>query len=123
MALICLCGCSKPFWKKSAKVKTAGETTYVERQKVAVKEPAKVSSPTELQNVLFGRIKSVNEKARFVIVTFPVGKMPQIGQLMWVYREGHRVGRIKITGPQLDLNIAADIIEGEAAQEDEVRPE
>jgi hypothetical protein len=120
--LVLLSGCSKPFWKKSSK-QTAAEPKSTVKQKTVATDLKKAPSPSEIQSVLSGRVKSVNDKARFVIITFPVGRMPQVGQIMWVYREGQRVGRVKITGPQLDLNIAADIIEGDAAQEDEVRPE
>jgi hypothetical protein len=40
---------------------------------------------------------------------------------MNVYRRGLKVGEVKVTGPQRDDNIVADITAGEAAVGDEVR--
>lgn len=123
MILVGICGCKKPFWQKSAKNTSFQENRLAERQKPRTKDVYGTRATGTLQTVLAGRIKEVNEKARFVIISFPIGRMPQPGQLMWVYRDGQRVGRIKITGPQMDLNIAADILEGDAQLEDEVRLE
>lgn len=63
----------------------------------------------------------VNSAARFVILTFPVGQMPPVGQLLYVYRHGLKVGEVRVTAPQQDDNTAADIVSGEAALGDEIR--
>lgn len=68
-----------------------------------------------------GSVARVNSAARFVILTFPVGQMPQVGQLLYVYRHGLKVGEIRVTAPQQDDNTAADIVSGEAALGDEIR--
>ncbi len=115
--LIVLCGC-KTETSKSPKTAVSKK---VQKTTPSDKKPRITSN--QLQTVLSGRIKSVNEKAGFVIVSFPLGKMPLIGQKLWIYRDGNRVGVIKITGPQMDFNVAADIIEGEAKVDDEVRLE
>jgi len=72
---------------------------------------------------LTGRLASVNPAGRFVIVTFPLGRMPRIEQRFSIYRNGLKVGEIKISGPQRDVNIAADIIAGECRVGDEVKGE
>ena len=68
-----------------------------------------------------GTVARVNSAARFVILTFPVGQMPPVGQLLYVYRHGLKVGEIRVTAPQQDDNTAADIVSGEAALGDEIR--
>ncbi len=68
-----------------------------------------------------GTVARVNSAARFVILTFPVGSMPQVGQVLYVYRHGLKVGEVKVTAPQQDDNTAADIVTGEAALGDEIR--
>lgn len=68
-----------------------------------------------------GVVARVNSAARFVILTFPVGNMPAVGQTLYVYRHGLKVGEVKVTPPQQDDNTAADIVTGEAALGDEIR--
>jgi hypothetical protein len=68
-----------------------------------------------------GRVASVNPKARYVVLSFPIGALPALEQRMQVYRSGLKVGEIKITGPHRDFNIAADILTGECQVGDEVR--
>lgn len=66
-----------------------------------------------------GKIAKVN--ATFVVLTFPVGGIPPIGQKLNVYRKGAKIGEVKVTGPQRDTNTVADIISGELQVNDEVR--
>ena len=72
---------------------------------------------------LSGKVASVNSELRFVVLDFSVGDMPGINQRLGVYRAGQKVAQVKVTGPQSDTNIVADIIEGEAQVGDEVRQE
>ena len=72
-------------------------------------------------NAIVGRVKSVNPTARFVILSFPLGRLPAADQQFGVYRQGQKVGEIKITNERLNDLIVADIIEGDAAEGDEVR--
>lgn len=120
IALVLSCGCKgKLFGKKSGGEYDYGKMT----EKPTAREKSQPRAVQPLQSVLSGRVKSVNEKAGFVILNFPLGRMPSIGQRLWIYREGNRVGAVRVTGPQMDFNIAADIIEGEAKPDDEARPE
>lgn len=58
---------------------------------------------------------------RFVVIAFPVGQMPGLDQRMTVFRSGMKVGEVRITGPQRDDKIVADLMSGNAADGDEVR--
>jgi len=70
---------------------------------------------------MLGKVATVNAAARFVVLSFPVGHLPQVEQRLNVNRRGLKVGEVKITGPQLDENIVADIVAGDAEPGDEVR--
>jgi hypothetical protein len=70
-----------------------------------------------------GRVEMVNTQGRFVVLSFPPGRVPPPGQLWRINHRGLKIGRVKITGPQRDLNTVADFIEGEANIGDEAAPE
>jgi hypothetical protein len=70
---------------------------------------------------LAAKVISYNDVGRFVVLSFPVGQMPQMGQSLFLYRSGLKTGEVKITGPQRDNNIVADVISGDAQVGDEVR--
>lgn len=63
----------------------------------------------------------VNQPAQFVVLTFPIGHLPAENQLMTLYRQGLKVGEVKVTNQQKDDNVVADIISGDAQLGDEVR--
>jgi hypothetical protein len=96
--------------------------------KVAANQPASTSAKPEPSKVtivpdtaLQGKIVSVNGSLRFAVVNFPVGRMAAVEQQMNVYRQGEKVGEVKVTGPQQDDNIIADVTAGDAQVGDEVR--
>lgn len=70
---------------------------------------------------LDGKVAWVNSNLQFIVITFPVGQMPAIGQRLGIYRRGLKVGEVKITGPQRDDSIVGDIVAGEAGAGDAVR--
>lgn len=70
---------------------------------------------------LTGKVVSFNAIGRFAVLNFPITRMPAIGQTMFLYRDGLKVGEIKITGPQKDDNIVGDLLTGEGKNGDEVR--
>jgi hypothetical protein len=72
-------------------------------------------------NSLTARVASYNAAGRFVVLSFPVGQMPKLDQGLFLYRNGMKVGEVKITGPQNENNIVADLLTGEAQVGDEVR--
>jgi hypothetical protein len=73
------------------------------------------------EHLLAGKVAVYNVAGRFVVLDFPVGWMPVIDQTMFVYRQGLKVGVVKITGPVRDTNTVGDLVSGEAQKGDEVR--
>jgi len=84
---------------------------------VAPAQPLTLTPETGLN----GKIISVDNSARFVVVSFPGGQLPPHERKFNIYRQGLKVGEIKISGPQLNQNIAADLTDGEAQAGDDVR--
>jgi hypothetical protein len=72
-------------------------------------------------NSLAAKVVRYNSVGRFVVLSFPVGQMPQTGQTFFIYRAGMKIGQIKITGPQRDNDTVADLVEGDAQEGDDVR--
>jgi hypothetical protein len=72
---------------------------------------------------LLGRVVWVNGPARFAVLRFPIGRVPEAGRRMAVYRLGLKIGEVRISGPQTEDNIVADIIAGEAGMGDDIREE
>jgi len=70
---------------------------------------------------LSARVASYNATGRFVVLSFPVGRMPKLDQTLFLYRDGLKVAEIKVTGPQRDNNIVADLVSGDVQVGDEVR--
>jgi len=84
----------------------------------ATSQPSPIVTP---DTALAGKIVAVNNPGRFVVVNFPVGRMAAVGQVLSVYRDGLKVGELKVSGPQRDDNIVADLAAGEARVGDAVR--
>jgi hypothetical protein len=97
--------------KKQAKAHAAARAVPVPQQTLIVTP----SSPHS------GKVVSVNETARFVVISFPLNHMPALEQQLGVYRNGLKVAEIKITGPQSDEDTVADIRTGDVAVGDEVK--
>ncbi|HVV02180.1 MAG TPA: hypothetical protein VHH88_12505 [Verrucomicrobiae bacterium] len=74
-------------------------------------------------NADWGKVVSVNKAGRFIVAGFALNHMPAMEETLSVYRQGLKVGEVKITGPQSDADVVADIVKGEAAIGDEVRPD
>jgi hypothetical protein len=72
-------------------------------------------------SLLIGKVTTFNTAGRFVVLNFSAGRMPSLDQMLFVYREGLKVGEVRVTGPERDDNTIADLISGEAAKGDEVR--
>jgi hypothetical protein len=65
----------------------------------------------------------VNAEGRFVVLSFPSGHVPPVGQHWRINHSGVTAGRVTITGPQRDVDTVADLVEGEAKVGDEATPE
>ncbi len=95
-----------------------GEAAFSPLPKPSASNPKLILTPT---TTLVGKVVAVNLPGRFVVLNFPVGRLPVVGQRLSLYRGGLKVGEVKVTGPQRDDNIVADITAGESALGDEVR--
>jgi hypothetical protein len=70
---------------------------------------------------LVGKVETANQNLRYVVLSFPIGHLPAMEQRLNVYRNGLKVGEVKVTGPQIEDNVVADIVEGDSGPGDEVR--
>jgi hypothetical protein len=90
--------------------------------KRATPAPVVPQSIVTPDNSLTARVVSYNAAGRFVVLGFPVGQMPKSDQSFFLYRNGMKVGEVKIdSSKQYDNFIVADLVTGEAQVGDEVR--
>ena len=68
-----------------------------------------------------GKVARYNADNQYAVVSFPIGSMPALNQVMHVYRNGLKVGELKITGPQRENNTAGDLTRGQVQVGDEGR--
>ncbi|HEY3862905.1 MAG TPA: hypothetical protein VGO59_13555 [Verrucomicrobiae bacterium] len=87
----------------------------------ATKPAGKTYVTPELGTI--GRVEMVNTAGRFVVISFPAGHVPPLGQHWTVRHQGLKIGRVTISGPQHDIDTVADIVEGDANVGDEVARE
>jgi hypothetical protein len=73
-------------------------------------------------NTVVGKVISVDGPGGFVVLNFPLGRMPESQRRYHLYRRGLKVAEVWISGPQTGENTVADILTGEAAVGDEARP-
>jgi hypothetical protein len=73
------------------------------------------------EKALTGKVAFVNSTSRFVVLNFPIGHLPALEQRLNLYRGGLKVGEVKVTGPQYDDNIVADLVGGDSEVGDQVR--
>jgi len=71
---------------------------------------------------LAAKVVSYNAAGRFMVLHFPAGRLPGMGQRLFLYHDGLKAGEVKISGPQDDNNnIVSDLVAGDAQVGDEVR--
>jgi hypothetical protein len=69
---------------------------------------------------LAAKVISVNTVGRFVVLSFPAGGVPKLDQTLFLYRNGLKTAEVRITGPQQENNIVADLTSGDAQVGDTV---
>ena len=109
--------------KRDPTASAAQTRTARSSKPAAVGRGQKVGSRPEvtLDEAVLGTVVSVNPALRFLVMDFPVRKLPVLEQRLNVYRNDRKVGEVKVTGPGRDTTIAGDIMLGEAQVGDEVR--
>jgi hypothetical protein len=110
-----LAGCS---WFRSKPVSQTAPRTTTQQGVVAGGNSKLIVTP---ETALIGKVATVNATARFVVLTFPVGRLPAVDAQLSVYRRGLKIGEVKITSMHLDDNVVADLTDGDAEAGDEVR--
>ena len=81
-----------------------------------------VSGPViRVDNQAQGTVVSVNPTLRFVVMDFPMRRLPTIGQQLNLYRQGRKVGEVTVTGPIIETTAAGDLRAGEARLGDEAK--
>jgi hypothetical protein len=118
--VIVLSGCSLWPWHKKSQA-TPPPPKNSTTNSVAPDKNGKDKLIITPETSLVGKVVRVNETARFAVLNFPIGNMPQPQQLMNVYRRGLKVGEVKVTALRQDNNTVADIVKGEAQIGDEIR--
>jgi hypothetical protein len=68
-----------------------------------------------------GTVVRVNRTAHFVVVNFPSSPPPGPDQVLYVYRDGLRVGEVKVNGPRSGDCVVADIVSGDCREGDTAR--
>ncbi len=98
------------------------ESKQSRRSRATTNAPASKPLPriTPLDEIS-GKVAVANGSLRFVVIEFPLGTLPQLGQRMGVYRQGQKVADVKIDKWANGANVVADITAGEAREGDEVR--
>jgi hypothetical protein len=88
-------------------------------------EGARAPDVAEVAPARFGpapaKIQSINSQFKFVVIDFRSRAMAPVGTQLTVYRDGQRVGAVRITEPVRAQFATADIIEGELQVGDEAR--
>ena len=117
--LLAGCALSKPDPTASA----AQSKTARSSKPAAVGRGQKVASRPEvtLDEAVLGTVVFVDSTLRFLVMDFPVRKLPVLEQRLNVYRNDRKVGEVKVTGPGRDTTIAGDIMFGVVQVGDEVR--
>ena len=111
-----LAGCALAKPDPAARTKKTDDSSNVGRGKQVGSKPG-----ATLDEAVLGTVVSVNPALRFLVMDFPVRKLPVLEQRLNVYRNGQKVGEVKVTGPGRDTTIAGDIMVGEVQVGDEVR--
>src|ERR1035438_5355416 len=108
-------------WKKAAKPGSQPQARA--GAPAAQAETAGVFQPVTVtpEHTLAGKVVRVNGPGRFVVLNFPIGSMPLTDQRLNLYRQGQKVGEVKVTGPQQEDNTVADLVAGEAEVGDDAR--
>jgi hypothetical protein len=114
-----LLGCGKtasPSAKDS--LQAAPGKTGAAQNDSATKAPRPLVTPS---NDAIGKVVSVNQKARYAVLSYAIGTVPGIDTRVYAYRNGLKVGELRVSGPQRENNTIADLLAGECQAGDDVK--
>jgi len=112
-------GCKSSSTPRS--ISAAPKTSRTVTAKVIGEDAGTNSPAVRPVNLLNGRIVGSRAALRFVVIDFQNSRMPQLDQVLHVYRLDQKVAEVKISGPYLGTTVAADVTAGEAGEGDLVR--
>jgi hypothetical protein len=131
LSVLILTGCaSRKHDKSDAEVKSPRkvETKAADRTRPTTPAKVAVSQTVTNNNQIItlaeqqtGKVHTVNQVSRFVILDFGLNPLPPLDQRLNVYRSGVKIGELKVTGPVMNNHIAADILTGDVRPDDLVR--
>jgi hypothetical protein len=99
----------------------AAGCTFHRAKKTTTSAPTTSKTVVAPDDSLTAKVAAYNAAGRFLVLNFPVSRMPRVDQTLFLYRGGLKVAEVKVTGPQRDNNIVADLVTGEAQVGDDVR--
>jgi|HubBroStandDraft_3_1064219.scaffolds.fasta_scaffold391641_2 hypothetical protein len=91
-----------------------GGTTNRPNESGVGPSPAQLGPPA-------ARIVSLNSEHDFVVIDYTSQMIPDVGTTVNIYRNGKKVGAVRITEPVRAQFATADIVEGEVHVGDEAR--
>jgi hypothetical protein len=118
LMLLALVGCAHHRPASASSAASAAVTATASTNVFTDFKPKLIITP---ERSLTGKVVKVNKSAQFVVLNFPIGRMPAPEQNLSVYHLGLKTGEVKVTGPQMDDNIVGDLVAGDAMAGDEVR--
>lgn len=83
--------------------------------------PATNTPPATVILPASGKIHSVNAGLKFVVIDYTLGGMPPLQSVLGVYRGSEKIGQLRLSGPERNGFVAADVLEGFLQPGDEVR--
>jgi hypothetical protein len=124
MAVCLWAGCRSP--EPAEKARSIVPAPSKGGQLVAAPEPVvtvstNTTEPAPIVLPASGRVHSVNLGRRFVVLDYTLGGMPPLESRLNVYRNGQKVAELRLSGPERNGFVAADILDGFVQVDDEVR--
>jgi hypothetical protein len=98
-----------------------GRTTMAPARAKAQPDNRRLEPSSAELGTMAARIVSLNSEHEFVVIDFMSRVVPAAGTRVNVYRNGKRVGAVRITEPVRAQFATADIVEGEVHVGDEAR--
>lgn len=128
LGAVLLSGCLRPQPDAASAGASAGQGGKKKASKIAGAQKLSSAAATRVSRITLvneprGDVASVHPTLGFVVIDFYLAPLPRISQRMAVYRQGMKVGEVKISGPEQNSNIVADVTSGNVSVGDEVRLE
>ena len=91
------------------------------RQKPITPAPGASNKIVTPDASLAAKVVQFNSIGRYVVLSFPAGKLPKVGDNLYIYHNGLKVAEVRTDTWQLNNYVVADMVTGDAQIGDEVR--